>query len=234
MNSPIAQSRNQPSLLDGSYVKQATLSAVEMDPAARDAHYNGNMAQFLVDLHDTTATFDFCGGMMFQLVLSEKLRNHLVDIASLGENGRQQQPVVYDTAINRMAKIPGYSKSEEADNIRIFHGREVRQVAKAAGGMGFVLHLSLAGQEDPEGWTQDELAGYDGWGHDSQRIWRKGNQLESEGFETFKSKFGARAFTLHHRFYLHLDGTNQIWLSAEDGCEGTPAQSPRRPFLGIF
>ena len=28
-----------------------------------------------MDLHDTKGTFDFCGGMMFQLVLSEKLRS---------------------------------------------------------------------------------------------------------------------------------------------------------------
>ena len=29
------------------------------NPAARDAHYNGNMAQYLVDLHDSKATFNF-------------------------------------------------------------------------------------------------------------------------------------------------------------------------------
>ena len=26
------------------------------------------------------------------------------------------------------------------------------------------------------------------------------------------------------RFYLHFDKKNRLWLSAEDGCEGTPAQ----------
>ena len=29
--------------------------------------------RYLVDLHDGNAVFDFCGGMMFQLVLSDKL-----------------------------------------------------------------------------------------------------------------------------------------------------------------
>ena len=33
-------------------------------PAARDKQYQGNFAQYLVDLHDANATFDFCGGMM--------------------------------------------------------------------------------------------------------------------------------------------------------------------------
>ena len=65
-----------------------------------------------------------------------------------------------------------------------------------------------------------EIAGYDGWGHDQGRVWRTGDVLQSEGFDSFKSKFGPEAFTLHHRFYLHLDRANRFWLSAEDGCEG--------------
>eukprot|EP01044_Picomonas_judraskeda_P005416 COSAG03_NODE_510_length_7290_cov_66.012229_1_plen_79_part_10 len=38
------------------------------DPSARDATYTGNWAKYLVDLHDARATFDFCGGMMFQVL----------------------------------------------------------------------------------------------------------------------------------------------------------------------
>lgn len=34
------------------------------------------------------------------------------------------------------------------------------QVASAAGGMGFVLHLSLANGSDAEGWTKQEIAEY--------------------------------------------------------------------------
>lgn len=190
------------------------------DPATRDAQYSDNMAQYLVDLHDSKAVFDFCGGMMFQLELSQKLRNHLANVA---KDGRcSLQPFVFDRATDRMAKMPGYSRDANADNVKLFHGREVRQVPTAAGGMGFVLQLSLAG-DDPEGWTPQELAGYDGWGHDSHRTWRNAERLESEGFTTFRSKFGSSAFALHHRFYLHLDRDNQLWLSAEDGCEGCPA-----------
>lgn len=37
----------------------------------------GNWARYLVDCNDAKATFDFCGGMMFQLVLSDKLRSRL-------------------------------------------------------------------------------------------------------------------------------------------------------------
>ena len=190
-------------------------------PDARDVHYSdGNMAQYLVDLHDSKATFNFCGGMMFQLILSEKLREHLA-------SGNAQNTVVYDAKANRMSRIPGYSKSAESDNAKIFHGREVRQVPTATGGMGFAIHLTKAGGDDPEGWTAPELAGYDGWGHDASRQWRTGEHLEKEGLVGFRNKFGDKAFTLHHRFYLHLDRANQLWLSAEDGCEGHP--SPAAP-----
>ena len=171
-----------------------------------------NGAQYLLDLHDTKSVFDFCGGMLFQLVLSDALRSRLLEAA--------EQPEVYDAATNRMAKMPGYAKNADADNVRLFHGREVRNVPTAAGGMNFVLHLSLANGEDAEGWSKEEIAGYDGWGHDQGRVWRQGPTLEAEGFDGFRAKFGPKAFTLHHRFYWHLDRTNQLWLSAEDGCEG--------------
>jgi len=94
--------------------------------------------------------------------------------------------------------------------------------------MNFVLHLSLANGDDPEGWSKQELARYDGWGHDSGREWRKGEQYEREGFATFRSKFGANAFGLHHRFYWHFDNEERLWLSAEDGCEGVASQGRAR------
>ncbi len=31
-------------------------------PSERDAHYRGNIARYLLDLHEEKATFDFCGG----------------------------------------------------------------------------------------------------------------------------------------------------------------------------
>jgi len=189
------------------------------DPALRDSQYQGNIAKYLVDPHDANACFNFCGGMMFQLSLTQKLRDHL---SRVGE-GNGQQPMVFDASKPQMSKIPSYSKNAAADNVNIFHGREVRKVANAAGGMGFALQLSHT-EDDPEGWTAAEVKGYDGWGHDSQRTWRQADRLRKEGFETFQSKYGAEAFALHHRFYLHFDKKNRLWLSAEDGCEGTPAQ----------
>lgn len=200
----------------------ATTEEQLFEPAKRDAHYGTNTAQYLVDLHDSKATFDFCGGMLFQLVLSEKLRTHLVD------NGKDNQPVIFDKSKPRMHQIDNYEQSAAADNVRVFHGREIRKVPDAAGDMNFVLQLSLADGDDPEGWTPEELAGYDGWGHDSGRVWREGDRLEKEGFATFKNRFGSQAFALHHRFYLHMDGADRMWLSAEDGCEGTPARSSSR------
>lgn len=111
------------------------------DPAARDAHYNGNIAQYLVDLHDESAVFNFCGGMMFQLVLSDSLRSELAQVAEKGA-ADGLQPVVHDAKTDRMAKMTGYAQNADADNVKAFHGREVRQVPTAAGGMGFVIHLT--------------------------------------------------------------------------------------------
>merc|ERR1712217_595322 len=150
--------------------------------------------------------------------MGEKLKNHLVQVAQSDAD----QPVIFDASKGRMNAIPGYSQNANADNVTIFHGREIRNVPQAKGGRGMVLQLSYS-EGDPEGWTQEEVIGYDGWGHDSGRTWRKGERLESEGFEAFRSKFGPDAFSLHHRFYLHSDSANRLWLSAEDGCEGTPA-----------
>eukprot|EP00978_Attheya_sp_CCMP212_P008590 scaffold20212_cov54-Attheya_sp.AAC.1 len=204
------------------------------EPKERDAHYGNplNVAQYLVDLHDEKAAFNFCGGMLFQLVLSEKLRNHLASEAAKGVKDAGQ-PTIFDASKSRMFQVPDYSKVASADNVRIFHGREIRQVPSATGGMGFVLQLSLASGDDPEGWTPEEVKGYDGWGHDSGRTWRKGERLETEGFKNFRKQFGESSFALHHRCYLHFDDASRMWLSAEDGCEGTPDSSPLSDLLGL-
>eukprot|EP01083_Nonionella_stella_P019140 53207_1 len=78
---------------------------------------------------------------------------------------------------------------------------------------------------DPQGWTSQEIATYDGWRGDSFRKWRNGPTYESEGYESFSKEFGNEAFGLNHRFYLHSDGQDKMWLSAEDGCEGTPGEA---------
>jgi hypothetical protein len=181
-----------------------------------------NMAQYLVDLHNSKATFDFCGGMMFQLVLSEQLKGHLEEMVA-SKNG--DDVVIADATKMRMHQVPNYTKDAAADNLSLFHGREIRKVVDAAGGMGMVLQLSLANANDPEGWTKGEVEGYDGWGHDSGRDWRTGDRLEQEGYPGFRDRYGPKSFALNHRFYLHYDMLNRLWLSAEDGCEGTPASS---------
>ena len=81
---------------------------------------------------------------MFQIDLSERLRAHLLSVAG----GKGNQPVVHDVPL--MRQVPGYAQESFADETVYFHGREVRQVPDAAGGMGFKLHLSLA-NDDPEG-----------------------------------------------------------------------------------
>lgn len=166
--------------------------------------------QLLLLCDERKALFDFCGGMMFQLVLTSKLKEHLL---------KQSEVTVHTASMEEMNRIPDYRKTSAVDNVATFHGREVRKVAHARGGHGFVLQLCLAG-EDPEGWSRAEIDRYDGWGHDSGRAWRDATKLETEGVKGFRESFGQKAFTLHHRFFFHLDRHNQLWLSAEDGCEG--------------
>eukprot|EP00928_Gymnodinium_smaydae_P070596 TRINITY_DN54403_c0_g1_i1.p1 TRINITY_DN54403_c0_g1~~TRINITY_DN54403_c0_g1_i1.p1 ORF type:complete len:203 (-),score=13.62 TRINITY_DN54403_c0_g1_i1:221-829(-) len=193
-------------------------------PSERDARYRTsyglNVAQYLVDLHDSKAVFNFCGSLLFQLSLTDELRDHLAKVASADQP--TQQPVIFDASVNKMSKMPNYAKSATADDVTVFHGREVRQAQNASGGMGCVLQLSLSNETDAEGWTAAELKDYNGWGHDSRRPWRKGMQLEKEGCQGYCGKFGNDAYGLHHRFYLHYDRRGVMWLSAEDGCEGEP------------
>lgn len=228
---------------DGSGASMSHLYA----PAERNAHYQGNTARYLLDLHSHQSTFDFCGGMMFQLVLSDQLKTHLETVAA--SKSKEDQPVIHPASQPVMSRIPGYQKSAGADNVSVFHGRELRKIPTANGGMGFVLQLSYAdpmgvaapadgpapagkGAEaawtgkaiDEQGWSAEEIASYDGWRGDSFRQWRKAATYEAEGFANFAERFGADAFGLNHRFFLHLDGEGRMWLSAEDGCEGTPSE----------
>lgn len=212
-------------------------------PSERDERYQGDVAQYLLDLDEEGATFDFCGGMMFQLVLSDKLKSHLGTVAS----SKDDQPIIHPASQPLMNRIPDYQKSALADNISVFHGRELRKIPTANGGMGFVLQLSYADPSgvsvegaaagkgadaawngkalDPQGWSAEEIATYDGWRSDSFRQWRKCSVYEAEGYGTFSKEFGDDAFGLNHRFFLHSDGQSRMWLSAEDGCEGTPAEA---------
>lgn len=95
----------------------------------------------------------------------------------------------------------------------------MRSVPHAVGGMGFVLQL-VSSKDDPEGWSKQEIQEYNGWDHDSDRKWRNAEEHLNEGNQMYKNKFGPKAYGLHHRFYWHMGKGNQLWLSAEDGCEG--------------
>ena len=209
--------------------------APSTNPSERDRFYgnkdNFKTAQYLVDLHDSEQVFNFCGSLLFQLKLSKKLREHLGNIAKQTSSGQQRlsEPQVF--SCYRMSSMPGYSQSNFADNCTVFHGREVRNALGAKGGQGCVLHLSLAsqgakessqGDADPEGWTQAELKDYNGWATDSKRHWRPAGEQKTDGFSEYENMFGAGAYGLHHRFFLHWDKRNVMWLSAEDGCEGEP------------
>lgn len=201
--------------------------------ADRAAKYGGNHAQYLLDLDANTATtFNFCGGMMFGVSLSPRLKEHLAAVAAGGDEDLRQ-PVVYDKNVRRMSQRPeGHDLNAFADNAVLFHGREVRSARDAAGGGGMLIHLSFAGGEkgeDVEGWTREETDEYAGWLSDRQRRWRQGAILKSEGFSTFADRFGQDAFCLHHRFYLHVDAKDNFWIAAEDGCEGVAMPPKPKP-----
>jgi len=203
-------------------------------PSERDEYYQGNIAQYLLDLHNEGATLNFCGGMMFQLVLSDKLQTHLKSVAAdSSSEGKQKQPIIHPASQSLMSRTPDYKKSSFADNIFSFHGRELLSYADPSATLGEVSSTSTAGKGadaawngspvDPQGWSKEEIATYDGWRSDQFRQWRKCSMYEDEGYSTFGQEFGNEAFGLNHRFFLHLDNQNKMWLSAEDGCEGTPA-----------
>ena len=105
--------------------------------ADRAAKYGGNHAQYLLDLDANTATtFNFCGGMMFGVSLSPRLKEHLAAVAAGGDEDLRQ-PVVYDKNVRRMSQRPeGHDLNAFADNAVLFHGREVRSARDAAGGGG--------------------------------------------------------------------------------------------------
>ena len=71
--------------------------------SSRRTTYKTNLAKYLVDLHDSRATFDFCGGMMFEFALSDKLRSRLLEVAR-SENA-SNQPVVADSSKRRMHQV---------------------------------------------------------------------------------------------------------------------------------
>mmetsp|Transcript_9566 Transcript_9566/g.22337 ORF Transcript_9566/g.22337 Transcript_9566/m.22337 type:complete len:200 (+) Transcript_9566:334-933(+) len=183
--------------------------------------------------------------MLFQLVLTDRLKSHLQRVAS--EKDGDDQPVIHPASQPLMNRIPEYRKSSFADNKTIFHGRELRKIPKANGGMGFVLQLSYAdeadveelGQQsagkgadgswsgeavDPQGWSAQEIATYDGWRGDSFRQWRNAKMYNDEGWDCVAEMNSEEMFGLNHRFYLHYDDRGRMWLSAEDGCEGTPSE----------
>ena len=93
-----------------------------------EASKRADAAQYLLDLHDSEATFDFCGGMLFQIVLTDAFRSYLQTTT--------QQITVQSANTMRMFKIADYSQSNFVDNESYFHGREIRKVPWAKGGRG--------------------------------------------------------------------------------------------------
>ena len=131
----------------------------------------------------------------------------------------------------------GHSLDATADNVRVFHGREVRSVPWPPGGGGWrSTSASLASRapDDPEGWT-------------GERRWTStpgGSQTGSAGGETGRSssRKGSRRSASDSDprrspcttgAHLHVDDADEFWLSAEDGCEGVAQKArPRERDFG--
>ena len=56
------------------------------------------------------------------------------------------------------------------------------------------------------------------------RKWRNAKIYKDEGWDCVAEMNSEEMFGLNHRFYLHYDDRGRMWLSAEDGCEGTPSE----------
>ena len=59
--------------------------------------------------------------MLFQLVLSDRLKSHLQSVAS--EKDGDDQPVIHPASQPLMNRVPEYRKTGKADNKTIFHVR---------------------------------------------------------------------------------------------------------------
>jgi hypothetical protein len=119
--------------------------------------------------------------MKFGLSFTRKFRERLETKArNFGETD-DGNVVVQESNVSRMYMMDGYEQSAFADNESIFHGREVRKVSTFGEKSGMMIQLSLANEDDDEGWTKEEIEEYSGWLSDQQRKWRDGDALESEG-----------------------------------------------------
>jgi hypothetical protein len=126
-------------------------------------YYSPSLSLFIVEKHvyiHTHASFHpLSTGMIFQFVLTDKLIAHLEPIAS-SPTLEQQQPIIHPASQSLMSRVYNFNKSSYADNRSIFHGREIRKVSNARGGMGFVLQLSCADDfhgDDNDGEEEGDL-----------------------------------------------------------------------------
>ena len=67
---------------------------------------------------------------------------------------------VQESNVSRMYMMDGYEQSAFADNASIFHGREVRKVSTFGEKSGMMIQLSLANEDDDEGWTKEEIVAF--------------------------------------------------------------------------
>lgn len=174
-----------------------------------------NMAQYLLDLEAQGVYLHYFGDrQIFLLALSPKLKQHLKSVAGSGVH----MPIAYSVeklargASNWNELLPWSTPSSGADAEHVFYGREIRQAPKTQ--YGNAIHLSLGPDEDPEGWTNEEMnENFKFW----QAVHEDGKSVgEADGLRqfrdniaskiggTFLERWGAAVTTKAHRFALQL------------------------------
>lgn len=182
-----------------------------------DTPVPSNTAQYVLDLEAQGAYLHYFGDQqIFLLTLSPKLKQHLQSVAS--GNDHAAMPVVY--GVDHLSggecdwsKVLGWSNSSSgADARQVFYGREIRQAPHTQ--YGNAIHLSLGPQQDPEGWTHEEMKeNFDFWQAihksgdsvgvaDSLRQFR--DDIAKEVGGSFEKRWGAGVTTKAHRFTLQL------------------------------
>ncbi|KAL3793576.1 hypothetical protein ACHAW5_002856 [Stephanodiscus triporus] len=176
-------------------------------PSERDEHYGDNIARYLLDLNEEVAS---------------------------SPHDPSRQPIVRPASQSLMNRVPDYERSSHADNIYAdpYGTRTTTTSTSAVDGVvvpsGKGADSAWDGRAvDDQGWSNEEIATYDGWRSDRVRQWRNARTYAAEGFDRFSEVFGDKAYGLNHRFFLHYDDRGRMWLCAEDGCEGTPSEGGR-------
>jgi len=197
-----------------------------------------NVAQYILDLEAQGIYLHYFGDeQLFSLALSPKLRERLQTVAGGADMANMPAAYGVDHIANRVCNwndAPGWATPQNgADARTVFYGRELRQAPGTA--YGNAIHLSLGPEEDPEGWTPEEMSenfafwqamhqqGMSVAAADELRQFR--HDVSSKLGGTFMQRWGTQISTKAHRFALQMytaDSQNPAGLFFEKFLGGRP------------